>query len=191
MISPEGKTIEYALKFQFRATNNEAEYEAAIALQSLGSKIRTAKDGFLVGSKSDPGGVAKEPSLQKYLAKVKGLVAIFEGFEVERLTRSQNEQADALSKLGSADQHNMKRSVLVEVKHQSVIHEDATSIFAINRLNLPPWMEKMLKYIEEGELLVDPIRAKKIKNLAPQFTIINNELYKVAKSGPLLKCVTP
>lgn len=31
LISPEGKTIEYALKFLFRATNNEAEYEAAIA----------------------------------------------------------------------------------------------------------------------------------------------------------------
>ena len=26
-----GKTIEYALKFQLKATNNEAEYEAAIA----------------------------------------------------------------------------------------------------------------------------------------------------------------
>ena len=31
LISSEGKIIEYALKFQFRATNNEAEYEAAIA----------------------------------------------------------------------------------------------------------------------------------------------------------------
>lgn len=30
LISLEGKTIEYALKFQFRATNNKAEYEAAI-----------------------------------------------------------------------------------------------------------------------------------------------------------------
>ena len=31
LISPKGKTIEYALKFQFRATNNKVEYEAAIA----------------------------------------------------------------------------------------------------------------------------------------------------------------
>ena len=31
LITPEGKGIEYALKFQFKATNNEAEYEAVIA----------------------------------------------------------------------------------------------------------------------------------------------------------------
>ena len=52
-------------------------------------------------------------------------------------------------------------------------------------------MEQILKYKEECEPLEDLNRAKKIKNLAPQFAVINNKLYKVAKSGPLLKCVTP
>ena len=110
---------------------------------------------------------------------------------MERLPRSQNEQADALSKLGSTSQHEMKRSVLVEVKPQSAIHEDANSVFAIDRQNLSLWMEEMLKYKEEGELPEDPNRAKKIKNLAPQFAVINNKLHKVAKIGPLLKCFTP
>ena len=122
---------------------------------------------------------AREPSMQKYLPKIKCLIAHFKGFEVERLPRSQNEQADALSKLGSASQHEMKRSILVEVNKQSAIHEDATLVFAINRLNLPSWMEDMLKYKEEGELPTNPTMAKKIKNQAPQFTIVNNELYKV------------
>lgn len=49
----------------------------------------------------------------------------------------------------------------------------------------------MLKYKEEGELPTDRVRARKIKNLAPQFTIVNNELHKKSKDGPLLKCVTP
>ena len=40
--------------------------------------------------------------MQKYLAKIKSLIALFEGFKVERLPWSQNEQANALSKLGSA-----------------------------------------------------------------------------------------
>lgn len=31
LVSLKGKTVEYALKFQFNATNNEAEYEAVIA----------------------------------------------------------------------------------------------------------------------------------------------------------------
>ena len=86
--------------------------------------------------------------MQKYLKKIKSLIVLFEGFEVERLPRLQNEQADVLSKLGSARQHEMKISVLVEVKSQSAIHEDATSVFAINRQSLPSWMEEMLKYKE-------------------------------------------
>ncbi|XP_057532826.1 uncharacterized protein LOC130810705 [Amaranthus tricolor] len=129
--------------------------------------------------------------MQKYLPKIKCLIAHFKGFEVERLPRSQNEQADALSKLGSARQHEMKRFVLLEVKQQSAIHENVTSVFTINKLNLSPWIEEMLKYKEQGELPIDPTRAKKIKTLAPQFIIVNNELYKVTKSGLLLKCVTP
>ena len=59
---------------------------------------------------------AKEPSMQKYLAKFKSLIALFEGFEVERLPESRNKQADAPSKLGTTSQHEMKRTVLVEVK---------------------------------------------------------------------------
>ena len=31
LISPENDIMEYALKFKFKARNNEAEYEAAIA----------------------------------------------------------------------------------------------------------------------------------------------------------------
>ena len=42
LITPEGNVIEYDLKFQFKATNNEAEYKKIIVgvtiMQSLGSK---------------------------------------------------------------------------------------------------------------------------------------------------------
>ena len=54
LISPEGKIIEYALKFQFRATNNEAEYEAAIAglqlYRAFGSQTCQIKNGFPLSS---------------------------------------------------------------------------------------------------------------------------------------------
>ena len=118
MISPEGKTIEYALKFQFRATNNEADYEAAIACLQLSralkaKHVRVRMDSQLVVNQILGEYEARELSMQKYQAKIKSLIALF---EVERLPRFQNEQADAFSKLGSASQHEMKRSVLVEVK---------------------------------------------------------------------------
>ena len=55
LIYPEGKIIEYALKFQFRATNNEAEYEVAIAglqlCRALEAKhVRLRMDSQLIRS---------------------------------------------------------------------------------------------------------------------------------------------
>lgn len=106
MIFPEGKTIEYALKFLFRSTNNEVEYEAAIAgLQICKAlevrHVRLRMESQLVVNQILGEYEAREPSMQKYLAKIKNLIALFESFEVERISRSQNEQADALSKLGN------------------------------------------------------------------------------------------
>ena len=75
--------------------------------------------------------------MQKYLKKTQELISRFEVVHVERLPRSQNEQADALSKLGSSSMKNLKRSVLVEVKPLSSIHEDATSVFNIGNGDIP------------------------------------------------------
>ena len=104
-----------------RATNNEAEYEVAIAglqlCRALEAKhVRLRMDSQLVVNQILGEYEAREPSMQKYLAKIKSLIAHFEDSEVERFPKSQNKQADALFKLGSASQHEMKRSVLVEVK---------------------------------------------------------------------------
>ena len=115
----------------------------------------------------------------------------FEVVQVEKLPRSQNEQADALSKLGSSSMQNLKRSVLVEVKPFSSIHESSTSVFNIGNVDIPDWMGNIIQYIESGELPVDPILPRKVKLKATQFCTIYRELYKKAKNGPLLKCVTP
>ncbi|KAL2921740.1 Protein FAR1-RELATED SEQUENCE 6 [Bienertia sinuspersici] len=55
LVSQEGDTIEYALKFLFKATNNEAEYEAAIAglplCLSMGAKkVHLTTDSQLVAN---------------------------------------------------------------------------------------------------------------------------------------------
>ena len=96
LIFLEGKTIEYAQKFQFKATNNEAEYQAAIAslhlCKALEAKhVRLRMESQLVVNQILGEYEAKEPSMQKYLAKIKNLIALFKIFEVERLPRSQNE----------------------------------------------------------------------------------------------------
>ena len=129
--------------------------------------------------------------MQKYLKKAQELISWFEIVHVERLPRSQNEQVDALSKLGSSSMQNLKRSVLVIVKPVSSIHEDATSVFDIGSRDLPDWMKDLIQYKENGELPADPVLTRKMKMKSLKFCMVDGELYKKAKNGPLLKCVTP
>ena len=75
---------------------------------------------------------ANDENMQKYLKKTPELISGFEAVRVERLPKSQNELTDALSKLGCFSMQNLKRSVLVEVKPLSAIHEDATTVFNVS-----------------------------------------------------------
>jgi ribonuclease HI len=151
LITPEGKVIEYALKFQFKVINNEAEYETVIvglqlckALEARRVSLKT--DSQLVVNKIKGEYEARDVTMQKYLKKTQELISWFEVVHVERLSRSQNEQADALSKLGSSSMQNLNRPVLVEVKPVSSIHEDATSVFSIGNSDLPDWMKDLIQY---------------------------------------------
>ena len=107
--------------------------------------------------------------MRKYFKKTQELISGFEAVHVEKLPRSQNEQADALSKLGSSVIQNLKRSVLVEVKPLSAIHEDTISVFNIGNKNIPNWMKDIIQYKDIGDLPADLVHAKKLKLKALQF----------------------
>ena len=124
---------------------------------------------------------ARDENMQKYLKKTQELISEFDVVHVERLPKSQNEQADALSKLGSSSMQNLKRSVLVEVKSLSAIHEDSTSVFNVSSKDILDWMGDIIQYKVTGDLPVDPILARKIKLKALQFCMVDGELYKKPK----------
>ncbi|GJT93851.1 reverse transcriptase domain-containing protein [Tanacetum coccineum] len=77
----EGIEFTYALRFQFTASNNEAEYEALIAGLRIAAQmgvrnVRVSVDSKLVGNQVLGAYVAKEQSMIKYLEKVKSLVLV-------------------------------------------------------------------------------------------------------------------
>ena len=86
---------------------------------------------------------------------------------------------------------SLKRSILVEVKPFSEIHEETTSVFNVGGKDILDWMRDIIQYKVTGDLHADPILARKMKLKALQFCIVDGELYRKAKNGPLLKCVTP
>nr|GEU52146.1 hypothetical protein [Tanacetum cinerariifolium] len=79
LTSPEGTDFTYALRFQFAASNNEAEYEALIAGLRIAAQIGVQNvyvsvDSKLVANQVLGAYVTKEENMIKYLGKVKILI---------------------------------------------------------------------------------------------------------------------
>ncbi|GJU27867.1 reverse transcriptase domain-containing protein [Tanacetum coccineum] len=116
---PEGMEFTYALRFQFTASNNEAEYEALIAGLRIAAQIgvrnvRVSVDSKLVANQVLGAYVAKEQNMIKYLEKVKSLVSGFASFSISQVPRSKNKKADALSKIASTSFAYLSKQVLVK-----------------------------------------------------------------------------
>lgn len=95
LVTPEGQTLEYAMKFQFPATNNEAEYEAVIARLELcttleAKKVKLMTEFELVIKQINGEYETRDPAMVEYLSKVKSIVSNVQGFEAIQLPRSEN-----------------------------------------------------------------------------------------------------
>ncbi|MBK5591084.1 ribonuclease HI family protein, partial [Salmonella enterica subsp. enterica serovar Typhi] len=97
----------YALRFCFTATNNEAEYEAMIAGLELARKLgvqnlKICSDSQLVVKQILGEYKAKDRQMEEYLTLVQQQLKFFPNWSIERIPRSKNTNADALSKLASS-----------------------------------------------------------------------------------------
>nr|XP_021860927.1 uncharacterized protein LOC110799950 [Spinacia oleracea] len=192
MVSPEGNVFEYAIKFKFKASNNEAEYEAAIAGIQMckaadAKKIVLKTDSQLVASQYRGEYEAREPSMQRYLALMKEAVAQLESFEIQLVPRAENNQADALSKLASSTLQDLERTVMVEVQEEKSIDKKP----AVNSIDTEPqWYDNIVSYKLGRGLPTAEQEQKKVKRNEHWFVIYQGKLYKKSFSLPLLRCVS-
>ena len=95
LTSPEGIDIEYALRFGFHASNNEAEYEAAIAGLNLAhslevNQLEVHSDSQLVVRQIEDTYEAKSETMVLYLQKVRDLLRKFVLVQVKHVPRTEN-----------------------------------------------------------------------------------------------------
>uniref|UniRef100_A0A2N9FLD8 Uncharacterized protein n=1 Tax=Fagus sylvatica TaxID=28930 RepID=A0A2N9FLD8_FAGSY len=95
-----------AWTLRFRATNNEAEYEALLAglklSKSMGIKALTIKsDSQLIVGQVKGEYEAKEDRMKKHLTAVKALLTHFEKVELLQIPREDNVAADRLAREGT------------------------------------------------------------------------------------------
>ena len=104
LTNSEGVVTEYALRFNFKTSNNQAEYEALLAGLRVVKELRidslkVFSDSQLIVGQVKGEFEARDPTMAKYLQKMRDLVAHLEYFKISHIVRSKNARADALSRL--------------------------------------------------------------------------------------------
>lgn len=193
----EGLTIEVSLTFSFSTSSNQAECEACIAGLLLAREFNVVRvehhlDSLLVVSQIKELFDAKDSIMEKYLARVRELLKLFENAEVKHVPRSENTRADILSKLASTKSPGNHRSVVQETLSRPSVSQ-----------NVPPppevcvidpggdWIDPILKYVVHGEEPEDPKEAALTRRRVTSNSFIEGKLFRRGLSMPLLKCLGP
>ncbi|XP_024634507.1 uncharacterized protein [Medicago truncatula] len=174
---PYGVLIEQSLRFDFKSSNNQAEYEALfagmrLALKVVVKELEAKSDSQLVFRQVTGNFQTKDPQLLMYLESV-----------IE-----QNGRADLLAKLASTKRQGNNRSVIQETLKQPSIEQKE---FLFLTEDFKSWMGHIIRYLKDDQLPMEEEQASKVKKRAIKFVVIAYQLFIRGFSSPHLKCLAP
>ncbi|KAL0446025.1 UNVERIFIED_CONTAM: hypothetical protein Slati_1730400 [Sesamum latifolium] len=113
-----GEDLEFAIKFGFKASNNEAEYEALVigmrmAHETGAKHLLAYSDSQLVVKQVEGTYEAEEESMIQYLQQIVDLKTKFHHFQILQIPREENAKADSLSKLASSLEDCRTRHIII------------------------------------------------------------------------------
>ena len=192
LTSPEGIDIEYALRFGFQASNNEAEYETVIAGLNLAhsmevDQLEVCSDSQLVVRQIEDTYEAKGVKMFLYLKKVRELLKKFVLVQIKHIPKAENSRTDTLVKLATASQQDLSRLTPVEHLAEPSIDPNDEEVSPVT--SEPRWMDHIWDYLIEGLLPNDPKEASKLRTRSVRFTVHRGSLYKRGFVTPILKCI--
>nr|KYP43548.1 Uncharacterized protein Mb2253c family [Cajanus cajan] len=183
---PNKAIVQQSIKFGFKVTNNQAEYEALLAGLRLACDLKAKRlscnsDSKLMVEQLSGTYQTKDTLLQRYFHAESQRISSFDEFTIHHVPREQNAKADLLSKLASTKRPG---------QHQTIIHETLNSPSLDDKVintNEQGWMTGIWNYLKEGALPEDRDEARKMRVRSTKFVIIGDELFKRGISTPLLK----
>jgi ribonuclease HI len=164
---PDGVLTEQSLRFAFKASNNQAEYEALLAGMKLAKEmditdLKAKSDSQLVTTQVSGEFQAKDPQLIKYLERVRGMANHFKSFELVYVPREQNAREDLLSKLASIKKPGSNRTFIQETIASSSITEELVLMI----VEAEDWRAPIIRYLQKDELPSAREEAYKLKRAA-------------------------
>ncbi|XP_031106330.1 uncharacterized protein LOC116010979 [Ipomoea triloba] len=193
LVTPEGFRAYYALRFHFKLSNNEDEYEALLCGLQLAVSMKVEKlkircDSRLVVGQVSGEFEANEERMIRYRDVVLRVLGQIAQHEILQIPREQNAEADTLSKLSQATPEYISKIARIEDLHKSSL--EAYPVMPVQ--SRPPcWLDHLVQYKRTGTLPPDEADAKAAKRRAPTYELIGDILYKRSYNGALLRCLYP
>ncbi|XP_075651868.1 uncharacterized protein LOC142622298 [Castanea sativa] len=120
IITPKGLRLEYSFRLGFRASNNEAEYEALLAelkvVLDLGAReVEIYSDSQLVVNQVQGSFEARDPWTMEYLQLVKRIMNRFLKTKVFQVAGRENRHTDSLATLASSLTEKVPRLIKMKL----------------------------------------------------------------------------
>ncbi|XP_014489934.1 uncharacterized protein LOC106752716 [Vigna radiata var. radiata] len=183
-----GILIEQSLVFQFKVSNNQAEYEALLARMELArdlgvSWLECQTDSQLVEGQMNGIFQVKDDHLLQYFHKAKQLATYFKRFTLRHVPRSENGRADTLFKLAGGVAKGGLSTVI-----RQMVTKPTVECCTINTGGAQStWKDEIVQLVrrqDDGGVL----SAEEAKKIA-RYCLIGDELYRRGYVTPLLKCL--
>ncbi|XP_071690505.1 uncharacterized protein [Rutidosis leptorrhynchoides] len=123
------------------------------------------------------------------MALVHSLADTFTDFRISQIPRSQNKQADVLSKLAALTFNHLEKKILVEQVFTKST-EPKTTIASVEEEEAT-WMIDIMEFLRTGSLPEGEKEAMKIRVKAPNYELRGQILYRKSYLGASLRCVRP
>ncbi|XP_057246688.1 uncharacterized protein LOC130589444 [Beta vulgaris subsp. vulgaris] len=198
--SPQGDIIARAISCDFKATNNEAEYEALLAGLTLAkdlkaTEVKAYSDSLLIVSQIKGEFAAKDSKMTAYLDAVQSKVKLFDKFDIFQIPRDQNTQADALANIGfkSIPIVHLSAPAVHKTTTADKVNDVATDVNDIDVSNIATastsWQTPFIQYLKDGTLPEDRLQARKVRFRASMYVLLDGILFRKSIAGPYLRCL--
>ena len=184
--------MEYALRFGFQTSNNEAEYEAVIARLNLAhsmeaDQLEVCSDSQLVVRQIEDSYKARGAKMILYLKKVRQLFKKFIRVQVKHVPWVENSRANALAKLATTSWEDLDRLVSVEHLPEPSVNINNEEVSSI--MSEPSWMDPygITWWTEYGQAIQR--RPPSLGRGRLDSPFIGGPFIKRGFSTPILKCV--
>ncbi|XP_073033913.1 uncharacterized protein [Primulina eburnea] len=189
LISPAGEEVKLAVRLDFRASNNEAEYEAVLAglraARNVGAtRVLIFSDSQLVAQQMKGMYDVKDEKLIEYAREVDRVREKFTEITFEQIPGKENEKADNLAKMAGTMRSWKNRDVVFQI--ELTPHTSSPAV----EQEEEDWRTDIIDYLKEGKLPDNPREARKLKIKCSRYVMVVDVLFRSSFAGPLLRCLS-